>query len=260
MPQALSPYYFLDKTVNVLLVDDDPGVIEVLRETFDMLRIFNINTASSTRQASALLNSPDRFHVCIFDLGLGDINNDEFYLIKNFYKHTSFIVLTGTASSKKGFLVGKYGAMDLLEKSGKIDLEELVKTVNHNALLNIINPLHSNDRRKSLSTSTEVLFEKSPNYVTEWAIEMGVTDREIRHIWKKNLGANAKIILFIFHLFRKAFGYNELFLLNNGDDGGDGESLLVKNPLEYKKQEEYFHLHRSTILDYLAFGNIVNFL
>ncbi|MBD3320463.1 MAG: response regulator, partial [Chitinivibrionales bacterium] len=111
MPQELAPFYFLDNTVNILLVDDDPKIVELLRKTLGMLTVFNIRVADTTRKAASLLESPDRFHSCIFDLGLSDVDNDEFYLLKNFYRHTSFIVLTGATSATKGFLAGQYGAM-----------------------------------------------------------------------------------------------------------------------------------------------------
>lgn len=246
-------YYFINGSVNLLVVDDDPRVLKILNEKLAPLSLYSVKCAPDSRTAVELLESPERFHVCVADLGLKDKEDDEFYLLKRFHRHVSFVILTGASSPRKGFLAAKHGAKALMEKSGELDYGSFVRMLNRYALLNIINPRYQAHGKDPLSVSTRVLFEKSPTFVTDWALEMGVTDREIRHIWKRNLGANAKIILFMYQLFRGAFTYYEHFL----EPDFDGADTAV--PEDYRRREEYYHCHRSTICDYIAFGNVVNF-
>ena len=84
---------------------------------------------------------------------------------------------------------------------------------------------------------------------------MGMTDRTLRHIWTKNLGANAKIILSTFQMFETAFDYFEKL-------GQDSESYKINKIIEsnsYKRLEEFFHMHKSTITDFIAYGNVAAF-
>ena len=105
--------------------------------------------------------------------------------------------------------------------------------------------------------STMVLFEKSPEMVTQWAVDMGITDRELRYIWTKGLGANTKIILFMYTLFKNAFTFFEK-CHQTGDISSLTKECLKSD--SYRRMEEYFHMHRSTICDYLMFGNVANFV
>jgi hypothetical protein len=170
------------------------------------------------------------------------------------------VVLTGSTSSEKGFTAGELGARALVAKSANIDYPEFTRLVNRHALASIINPRYRIGGKDPLSVSTAVLFEKSPEFVTGWALEMGVTDRELRYIWKKKLGANAKIILFIYQVYRRAFAYFEDQVAQRAGERRQSIVTAWAEGDEYRRMEEYFHLHRSTILDYLAFGNVVNFM
>lgn len=261
MPKEhLAPFYFLEKTVNALLVDDDPGILSMLVETVAPLRLYNINTATSTRKAQPFLEPGGRIHMCVLDLGLADVRDDEFYLLKSYSKLVPFVVLTGALSAGKGFAAGQLGAKDVIQKGPGFDLFGFVKRMNHLTLLHIINPRYRPEAKDSLNQSTKVLFEKSPEFVTDWAVEMGITDRELRYIWKRNLGANAKIILFIYQVYRRAFDYYEKNLLDTRPSGRGADELPRYHADDYRRMEEYYHLHRSTICDYLAYGNVVNIL
>ena len=202
------PFYYLNNLINVLLVDDDPKVISFLSEIFKPFRPYNVFTASTAKQAYKLLQSPRRIHVCVMDLGINDIKNDEFYLLKEFGTHIFFVLFTGSSSPLAGFEANKLRAQAIIEKSAHFNNSKFMKIINRFALLNIINPKY-NIKIDSLSEATDILFKKSPHFVTQWAQQLGMTDRSLRHIWTRNLGANAKIILSIYKIFSQALTYFE---------------------------------------------------
>ncbi len=255
MAQERIPYYFLKNAVSLLIVDDDEGVMALLREVLSPLEIYFIQTAQNAKEAEALLASPERIHLCVFDLGLKDLGNDEFHLLRKYASRVSFVVFTGSASPAKGFAACANGAKAIIEKSPDFNPHNFVRKVNTFALLNVINPRYSFNR-DTLSNATDILFEHAPKYVSQWALQMGITDRELRHIWTRNLGANAKVILSIYQLFSAAFSYYERVI----ESQDEYRNTPVQDESSYRRLEEYFHCHKSTIMDFIAFGNVVNFM
>ncbi|MFP4417901.1 MAG: response regulator [Chitinivibrionales bacterium] len=252
MPLDRPPYYFLDNTINLLIVDDDAPIRSLLSQIISPVKLYSIKTASTAGEAEPFLASPERVHLCVIDLGLRDIEDDEFYLIRRFSDRVAFIIFTGSSSPTKGFHARECGAKAIIEKSPDFDPENFLHTINHYALLNILNPRY-NLTKDTLSAATEALIEHQPKFVSSWAMHMAITDRELRHIWSKNLGANAKIILSIHQLFRSAFDYYEQL----ADRGIERASFPVDDVATYRRLEEYFHCHKSTIIDFIAFGNVV---
>jgi DNA-binding NarL/FixJ family response regulator len=254
MAHQRPPYYFLDKTVSVLIVDDDTGVLSLLSDLLAPMGIYSVQTAHSTGEAEPILASPERIHLCVLDLGLRDQDNDEFYLLRKYSSRVAFVVFTGSTSPAKGFAACAQGAKAIIEKSPEFNPGGFIQKVNTFALLNVINPRYSFNR-DTLSNATDILFEHGPKYVSQWALQMGITDRELRHIWTRHLGANAKVILTIYQMFSAAFAYYESTL-----DGAEDSRGPLKDDGSYRRLEEYFHCHKSTIMDFIAFGNVVNFM
>lgn len=255
MLKNLEPYYYLDGLVNVLLIDDDPGIIEMMKDIFEPFRIFNLKTATSSSQAEKILNTPERVHIAILDLGLKDIKNDEFYLLKHFANRVSFVMFTGATSTAKGFEAHENGAKAIIEKRPDFDVNEFIDTMNRLALLTIINPRYEKND-DSLNKSTDILFDKSPRFVSQWAQALGLTDRALRHMWTKNLGANTKIILSIYQIFTAAFKYYRQFF----EGGINKDDKHLKSTDSYKHLEEFFHTHKSSICDYIAYGDIASLM
>jgi len=256
MAETRAPFYYLDKSVNILLVDDDPEIISVLSEIFEPISLFSVYHASTSQQAESILASPPRTHLCVLDLGLTDLKNDEFFLLKRFGARISFIIFTGRSSPKKGFDAHTLGAKAVIEKSGDFNTLRFYQKVNYFSLQNIINPKHSPIINDSLSVSTDLLFEKSPQFVSQWAQLMGMTDRALRHIWTKNLGANAKIILSTYQMFETAFDYYDKII----QDSEDYKINKIIQSNTYRRLEEFFHLHKSTISDFIAYGDVAAFM
>jgi hypothetical protein len=92
--------------------------------------------------------------------------------------------------------------------------------------------------------------------VSAWALDLGITDRELRNVWTKNLGANTKIILAIHQMFSAALSYYE----DTVSPVKTYRNVAVEEQAGYRRLEEYFHCHRSVITDFIEYGNVVNFL
>ncbi len=244
------PFSFLNNLINILIVDDDINILTLLNDVIKTIPIYSIHNARTAEQADKILSSPKRIHLCLLDLGISDIKDDEFYLLRKYGKKVFFIIFTGRQSPFKGFSAHTLGARALIEKTTEFNEIDFIKTINYNALLNIINPKYYG-KKDSLSLSTEILFKKSPLFVSKWAKLMGVTDRTLRHIWKNNLGANAKIILSTYCIFNSAFNYYEKLIQNNNFS----EQPLIQTD-KYNHLEEFFYMHRNTISDFINYGNI----
>ncbi|MBD3315241.1 MAG: response regulator [Chitinivibrionales bacterium] len=255
MGKERHPFYYLDGLVSLLLIDDDKQIRNMLGDLLAPIRIYTIKKASCAAQAEAILASPQRTHLCVMDLGLSDIDKDEFYLLRRFGGRVSFVVLTGSNSPQKGFTAHQLGARTIIEKGGGFDPSTFIRTVNHHALLNVINPRYGMSA-DTLTASTDVLFRTSPQFVSEWALELGITDRELRNVWTKNLGANTKIILAIHQMFSAALNYYEWVT----SPVETYRNTAVEELSGYRRLEEYFHCHRSVITDFIEYGNVVNFL
>lgn len=113
------PFLLLKKTVNVLVVDDDPGILDILEMHLSFFQIYSISRAASTAKAMMKIEeSGSRFHVCVLDRGLYDVDGNEFYLMDKYRQKIPFIVITGRKDSEKAFECGEHGGKKVLSKGG----------------------------------------------------------------------------------------------------------------------------------------------
>ena len=204
---TLNCFSFLDKTINILIADDEPIILDMLSDVFGEKGLYTIFVANNAKKALATITSEARIHVCILDLGLRDVNNDEFYLLKTFAPFISFLVHTGTSEPIKGFRCKELGAKFLIDKGNTMNLYagKFLALVNNFCLQNIINPSYYEKAGGTLNYATEILFSASPTSVTEWAMKAAITDRELRHLWKIKVGITARHALALYTLFSMAF-------------------------------------------------------
>ena len=110
------PYDFLNKTLNLLFIEDNNEFKDFILDLFEPVHLYTISTASSNTEALKYLRSGLRFHACILDLGMNDIENDEFYILRQYAYHCPIVVLTGSSSPNKGATCIQLGARAVLEK------------------------------------------------------------------------------------------------------------------------------------------------
>ncbi len=238
-------FSFLEKSINILVVDDDAVILDFLSEMLSLVRFYNILTANSAEQAASIIRSPRRVHVCIMDLGLNDINNDEYFLLKTFGPYISFLVNTGSVDPTQGFKSSQFGAKHLIQKGSFASVEslELVKTINRYALQNLINPSYNEAVFDTINHATEVLFKKSPLSVTHWAEETRITDRELRHLWKNKIGIMARHALTIYHLFSMVLTCTEKCRSNECPS----DTCVISDNPRYGSLEKYYREHQQEL-------------
>jgi len=207
-----SPFHFIDRTLNVLIVDDDAASRDLIAIMLEPVSCYKVHTADSNGKALSALQSGVRFHVCIVDLGLPDVENDEFYLIRNYACHSSIIVLTGSPSPRKGALCIQLGARAVFDKGIAFVSLLFFRTLNRLALINLVNCRYTEWSVDTLNLATRLLFDKSPASVTQWAEYLSISDRQLRNLWHTGSGFGAKQVLFLHNCFSGAFAYYESIL------------------------------------------------
>jgi CheY-like chemotaxis protein len=201
------PFSFLDGILNILIIEDDPYSKSLVEDLLSEEPIYATHSAASSQEALELLRSGKRFHVCIMDLGLSDIQNDEFFILKQYAQHCSIIVLTGSCSPQKGATCIKLGARAVFEKGTDLNLKELLRAIHTNTLLSIVNHRYNEHNIDTINLATKILFDKKPSTVTQWADYMRISDRQLRNLWHNGSGFSAKYTLYLYMVFSAAFSY-----------------------------------------------------
>lgn len=257
MKNSNEPYQFLFKTIRVLVVEKKAAISQPIVAALKLHPIYEVTVAKSNREAMAELSLPSRYHVCISSFGLTDLQKDEFYLLKKFARHVAFCMIADQATAGQGFIAARLGARAIFAANDKSARTTLLHLISRWALITTLNPCYMEHGGDTLSFATDILVERIPKSVTYWAAAMNMTDRELRFIWKKHMGANAKIILAIHRLLQRALDYYNSLAAGHTTTSSQKTALCSTD--EYKHLHEYFFTHRTIILDYLAFGNVVTF-
>jgi DNA-binding NarL/FixJ family response regulator len=237
-----NPFAFINDSVNVLIADDDPNSVELLRDIFALAPIYVVHSVFSSTEALSLLRSGKRFHVLILDLGLNDVENDEFYLLRQYAHHSSVIILTGSDSPTKGAMCIQMGARSVIEKGARFNIRKFFETVNCTSIINIVNARYSDSSAETLNFATKVLIEKMPKSVTEWADCMRITDRQLRNLWHTGLGYSAKQVLALFTILTQTLRYYTVSNFGTSDEKHDFESSV-----DIKKLLSYYEAHKNII-------------
>ena len=241
MDQSTSnPFSFVDRTLNLLIVEDDTLGRELLLDMLSPVSCYKLYTATTNGKALELLRSGVRFHGCITDLGIDDVENDEFYLLRQYARHSSIIVLTGSPSPQKGATCIQLGARAVFEKGMTFSNKLFFKTLNYMVLINIVNHRYNEKAFDTLNSATRALFETEPASVTEWADQLRITDRQLRNLWHTGSGFGAKHVLYLFQCFSQAFEYYENMLFESDDELYRPSNRINKKRLAayYQNQHE----------------------
>ena len=246
---------FFKKTVNVLLVDDLPVINIFIKELLDPLTIYSLSWAANTREALDIIEKKDRrFHVCLFDLGLDDVDNNELHLLDKFGKHIPFIITSIREDPEKSFLTKERGARAFVKKGTKNFIWKILSNINHFSLLNMLCTSYPDCVNDGVRKCIDVLVNKSPLHVNEWAMEANIQDRQLRRTWEENIGINAKHTLCVYHIFKTLFGQVEASCNFSGNPPPENPSEKQKpgNVLnDWQRFFEYYQVNRQTIDPYI---------
>jgi len=246
-----SPFSLLKESVNVIVVDDRPDIFKFIKDFLSPFKIYSLSTASCTGDALELIEkSEKRFHVCLFDLGLDDVNRNEFVLLDKYARTIPFIITSATEDTEKAFECKKRGAKAFVRKGSEDFMNKIIRSINQQSLLSMICPKFVQDTTSPLSRFVNVLLQKNPEHINEWAREANITDRQLRYEWETHLGFSPKHSLCIYHLFSKLFEQIELVCSANKDPDEswmDERSQLLNASISYKRFLEYYFLNRAEV-------------
>jgi len=118
--------------INVLLVEDDPGDAELIRESLRYIRSITIKVQWSPSLSSALASlASETFDVVVTDLGLPESKGIESFLkLHAQYPNIPVIVLTGLSDQALAVQAVRSGAQDYLVK-GEVDRASLLKAIRY---------------------------------------------------------------------------------------------------------------------------------
>jgi CheY-like chemotaxis protein len=252
-----NPFPFLKQTVNILLVDDSPLITSWISGMLELLDLYYISVASSTAEAVTILETGEkRYHVCVVDLGMSDVENNEFYLMDNYGKKMPFIVITARSDTERGFKCGSRGVKEILLKDSRDFERRLLSTINKYALKSIICPKFCENPSTTLIRFIECLDQKKPASVNEWVAYLKMDERYFRSEWEKYVGMMPKHSLCIFYLFSETFKYIEKVNIKGSIAKADSDILELIKKLDasscFKRCKEYFLQNEQILKDFIS--------
>ena len=201
-----SPFTILQHTVNVLVVDDEYGFYTRVTGLLDLFDIYYVRVAESTGEALDIIEKNNRrFHSCLLDRGMKDVENNEFFLLDKFGKTIPFIIMTAREYSGETFEYGRKGAKAYISKNIKQFDHTLISTLNTFALQNMVCPKYQEGDENLLCKSVEMMLKNNPPLVKDWASDLEILETQLSKEWKKNADVNPKYALYIFRLFSEMF-------------------------------------------------------
>jgi CheY-like chemotaxis protein len=249
---ATNPFSFLNKTVNVLIADDSSAIVAMLEGMLDIRELYSVSSAGSTAEALALLETDKkRYHVCLFDLGLDDIEHNEFYLLDQYRKTLPFIIISCREELEKGFECSRHGAKTIIRKASPDFEKRLFCAINKFALESILCPGYHENPSPIICRCMEGLLKTKPGLVKEWAENLNIAERYLRNEWMGYAGVNAKHSLCIFHLFSWAFKYAEIMYNSPNNEGNEivltGFVDSLSKSKCYERCKKYFLANESVL-------------
>jgi CheY-like chemotaxis protein len=196
---------FLNKTITVLVVDDEPCHLDFYEDFISGHPIYKIIKAPNAQTAENALHSGVPIHICILDFGIDDINNDECYLLKKYSRQIPFVVISGSADIERAFEASKLGAAGLLAKPVDVTSPVFWDKLSEIFLQKTILPDLSAAVNPIICECCRVLAEDTPETVSEWATKSNITDAYLRRLWSDALHSLPSMYCFCTKLTKALF-------------------------------------------------------
>lgn len=242
------PFYScIQKSVSILFIDDDQNQLEFYDDIFGSYPLYSVLKSSSAECARKIIDSNKPVHLCILDLGISDINNDEFYLLRKYSKKIPFIIMSGSADIERAFEASKLGAAGMIAKPPDIFSPKLWNTISEIFLNKTILPDLSESVNPLLKECCSIIKNRLPESVSDWANLLCITDAYLRKLWSDCFSFSPKHVLFLYSLYKKAFDYYNAVLLTHI---GEKSTTQIVNPdvIEHRRTMNYY-LQNKEMLD-----------
>lgn len=212
-------FAFLDETVHVAVLDDDPIVLDTICGYFGLCPLCVVHPYYSASQVVDAFCGGAPAHALFMDMGICDIDADEHYLIRTFADRLPIICISGRRDSKAGFEAAALGALGFLDKGKDVSFVVLLTWLRDAILWSLARRTCVGERRPTTERAIQTLVERRPATVAEWAGAMGITESHLREVWTSCCFALPKHLVFLVRLYTLAFDYRVQTQLNMGSTG-----------------------------------------
>lgn len=235
-----------NKSIKVLLIEDNPGDARLIKEMLgeaDYIN-FNLMQAKSLKEAFELLDD-QTFDLIMSDLGLPDSQGyDTFVKVHNQAPKLPIIVMTGLDDNTMGTKAVRGGAQDYLIK-GQVESNLLVRTIRY-----AIERKQSDEALRENEQKYRVLFDSSPEAIILVGMDGNILDcnKETEKLIKisKEEIINGQTIT-IANLFKEDMPkYNKLF--SQAEKGEVTDPFEVRTK-DIKNETHWYEVFPSLIWD-----------
>jgi DNA-binding NarL/FixJ family response regulator len=237
------PQSFLERSIKILVVDDDWSIASAHTDILNFYKLYDVTGVTSAQKADEAMSSPARVHVCLLDLGLSDIDNDEYYLIKKYAPRISFIIVSARDSLQSGFRASTCGACAIVNKPVDFSKTDLVDLINSAFLRSLIIPDKNKKCKTVIKDAAEAFISTKPASVSEWAGRIGIEERYLRKVWAASFGYQPKYVIWLYRTYSRAFSYyNGLWLKNKAE-----QTVPESAGVAAQRLRQFYHTHKKTI-------------
>lgn len=251
-----NPCSFFERSIRLLVVDDEPSILNAYSEFLGSYKLYDVTCVSSAKEGANLLSSSRRFHVCISDLGILDIGNDEYYLMKTFSHKTVFIVVTARDNLDKGFQSRDSGAFAVLKKPVNFLSIDLVDLINEAYVQSIMIPERNENIKPIIKGIAKAFCQHKPNSINKWAQHACVEAGYLRKAWKDCYGYSPRYFLWLYGILSNVFAfYNFLYCEKWGINYAE-RTILSMGQAEYinNKFNKFYQVHKK-LLEHISKGS-----
>ena len=241
-----TPFYKpLLKSVTILVVDDDPYLLDYYEDMLSGHPLYTVIKAATAREAESAIRSPSPIHLCILDFGIDDIDNDEYYLLRKYARKMPFVVISGSADMERAFEAARIGAAGMIAKPPDMNAQQFWTKLSDLFLQKTILPDLSSTSNTQLNECCRILIEGTPESVSEWAMEANITDAYLRKLWNDCYTFPPKHVLFMYRVYKSAFAYyNALY---NSEINETDPFLPNIDSAEQNRQMQYYMQNKSML-------------
>jgi len=227
---------FLNKKLNILVVDDEPYILDIFQEYLNSYPLYSVTIASSVEIAeNHILEKGKRWHACLLDLGMASPDFDEFYLLKKYGIKIPFIIVSGAHSIAKGLKAKSLGAFEAIDKPFSIENLYLINIINSAVIGGIFLYDSKNGRNEIVDKAIQILFSSNVSSIAEWSFKSCISESNHRKIWNEIYGISPKKMFCIYRMLKIAFEFANKAFETAGKEPNNGISKFSNEIINLQK-------------------------
>ena len=221
MPAVDNILECFNKKINLLIVDDEPIVLDVVKSVLSS-PLFNIHSAFSLSQAFKVIDeAKEPWHSWVLDINIGD-RDDGIDIIKRYPKYPFAVMLSGLRSMTKASQALQSGAMKVFDKTPE-SLELMHDEVCKIAALGFILGGRNTQYLSNFTNLTEHTFSNP----SQWAESSCITVRQLERICSGHSLLSPKYCISLFYALSYVLSKDEdiTFKKSNQSEANSDENI-----------------------------------